>query len=404
MALDMHKLWNNSSFSTAELNNIRKISFRLELAARLSETNEKYLRHAQSYIDVFNSIVSAAAREGDTSWLNQTEPFPVTAQSWKLFAIHAITLRPGAYDRKTGQQRIGCMMSSLTQFTTGIKYVNTALLGYEWIFDHDVRAAQLKSEWESALAYVAHTDSGFAVTACTSDMMAKLWLAHDRYNISEVQCMQAMQHAFEFFLRSNEYVDTKTKMPIFIWEHLHIETDTGKKVLCRTIQQAKTAKKKKPQVVKAQQRQDDNRCPVRAMLAHRKIMNKYTRKYFGRNLLPSDPVFVEFNDAGNPICKNDHFVPLSSRRQTLILRRIAKRAHIDPTISANSARSGAATTALRMNRSLRQIQLLGRWESLASLVYMRMLDADLIQYRDTVMTEVARNNRNLLNGQLTVQN
>ena len=371
------------------------------MAARLSDTNEKYLRHAQSYIDVFNSIVAAAQQQGDTSWLDNLEPFPVTAQSWKLFAVHAIILRPGAYDRRTGKQRKGCMMSSLQQFTTGIKYVNTSLLGYNWIFDTDVRAAQLKAEWESALAYVAHNDSGFQVTACTSDLLAKLWQVHNPTDTVEVQCMHAMQHAFEFFLRSNEYVDTKTKMPIFTWGDLHIARTTDKKILSRSIQRAKTAKKAKTQVVQAQDRPNDHRCPVRVLLKHRKIMKALTNKYLGREILLTDPVFVELHDSGSPICKDNKFIPLTSRTQTSILRRLAKRASIDQTISANSARSGAATTALRQNRSLRQIQLLGRWESLASLVYMRMLEEDLINYRNIVKTEVAKSNRLLLNGQLT---
>ena len=55
----------------------------------------------------------------------------------------------------------------------------------------------------------------------------------------------------------------------------------------------------KSQMVKTQQRHDGDRCPVRALLDHRKIMNNYTRTYFCRDLLPTDPVFVEFDDTGS---------------------------------------------------------------------------------------------------------
>ena len=109
---------------------MRSLAYRLELGSKLSKTHEKYIRQAQSYVAVINSIVARAKANQDVEWLDQLEPFPTTPQFYKLFAIHMVTMRPGSKDPTTGIRRVGCMMESMAQYQTSIRFVNSDPVSY----------------------------------------------------------------------------------------------------------------------------------------------------------------------------------------------------------------------------------------------------------------------------------
>ena len=340
--------------------------------AVLSNVNSQFIADATKYSAVINSFNDAIQLFSLDIPLLQD--FPVTWTALQIFLLHAVVFRQGRSDSP------GCSLVSCRKWVSGgIRHVHTRIYNQPWILDDKINREKF-NDFMTALARGAHAPT-FQIVPLTLEKFYNLWDLQDNISFLSLQTfitILATQHGLEGFLRANEYVSTPLQAhgdrPHFLWQHL-VAGDTPMSFQ-RVIPRAKTARGFQNQIAHMKARPADVRCHFKGLAKWKRQQNDWAIKLLGRPLRQSDPVFIECRD-NIPIIRNESFVPLSSQLHTLRLRQWAASLGCTEQFSANSVRSGMATSAFRAGIDLQIIKRLGRWQSDSVLLYIRILASDI---------------------------
>ena len=329
-------------------------------------TKTDYVTHARHYANFVYTFNLRLRDMKKAKLVPATVPelitWPVEFRGWRIYALHLITFRPGRARLGDGTHRAGLKYSTYVTYKTGIIWYNTEVLGMPWFGNKEPVKRSLRT-FNRVLSKFAETD--MAQTAPMRDVwlvaMAKVVESSSddstRY-IYDLQALTMACFAFDHFLRSNEFLPL-TARPTLTWAEWAEGSNGSNRI---AIVDGK-AHKHDPIEFSFHPATSELHNSCRLMRIYRAQLRKINPSL----LAPQSPIFPDL--AKRPgLC-------LSKSKFWSRLSRLAARAGIDSVAwgacTPNSFRSGAMTRLMRNGCPINVLKVLGRWKSLACLLYYR---------------------------------
>jgi hypothetical protein len=348
-------------FTTAQVLFLFEYEAKILWGAWADQTKTDYLTHAkhyQNFVYTFNQHI--ARLKAATVLPMDTEPlpiWPVSPRGWRIYAVHMITYRPGR-DRKKGKivPRDGLKYNTYVTYKSGVIWYQTMVLDKPWFGTIEPHKRLLRIFHRSLKRFAAtELDQ-------TAPMQAK-WLnamAKDASSLKDVQAVSMAALADDHFLRSNEFLPLVKERPDLLW----CDHETGSKGTDRLAIHEAKAHKGDPVQLSYHYPSDEPRNSCRLIKRYKAMLRK-------RDPRLVRPGALMFPNLATKRCNT----PLSRAHFWRNLTSVAHRVGISrddwAECTANSFRSGAMTRMMRNGCPIHILQRLGRWKSLAALMYYR---------------------------------
>ncbi|MGB0550848.1 MAG: tyrosine-type recombinase/integrase [Limisphaerales bacterium] len=345
-----------------------QVLFLLEYEAKIlwgawaDQTKKDYLDHARHYQNFIHTFNVYLKRLQDKKVVPRSqEPlaiWPVTPKGWRIYAVHMITYRPGRSKAKAlkAKARPGLKYSTYVTYKSGVIWYQTMVLGKPWFGNIEPEKRTLRI-FHRSLKIFAETELDQ-----TAPMRAK-WLnamATSAKSLEELQVITMACFADDHFLRSNEFLPLIKERPLLLW----CDVTTGTKGTIRLAVHEAKAHKGAPVQFSYQHPTGESRNSNMLLARYKRLLTKLDPKL----VAPGALIFPNLSTKRrtSPLSQKTFW-----KRLTSLAARAGIPSHDWNECTANSFRSGAMTRMMRNGCPIHILQRLGRWKSLAALLYYR---------------------------------